>query len=184
VLSLDLYEKTIKSKVIYSGRILTLNVDTVLTPKGATAQREIVKHPGAVAIVPVDSDNCIYLVRQFRKPVESELLEIPAGKIEKGETAEKCALRELVEEIGMSAGKLNYITGFFTSPGFSNEILHLFMAMNLKPVKYHSTDEDEFIEIKKFPIAETIKMIIDGHIKDSKTITGILLADKLLREGD
>lgn len=181
---MDLYEKTIDTKVIYNGNIITVNIETVLTPNGYTAQREIVKHPGAVAVVPVDEDGHVYFVRQFRKPVESITLEIPAGKIEKGETTEECARRELVEEIGLYPEKLEYITGFFTSPGFSDEVLHLFIARDLKQEKAQTSDGDEFIEVQKIPLAEAVKMAVDGRLKDSKTIIGVLIADRLLKKGN
>ena len=166
-------EKTVERKSIYKGRIINLRVDKVLLPDGREAFREIVEHPGAVAVVPVLPDGKIVLVSQFRKPVEETLLEIPAGKLESGEDAEKCAERELEEETGFRAGKLEKLASFFPSPGFSDERIHLFEAGELqKGIK--NTEHDEFIEVVCLTVPEILKLIREGKIKDAKTIIGIL----------
>ncbi|MGI6713022.1 MAG: NUDIX hydrolase [Bacillota bacterium] len=166
-------EKTIKSKYIYQGKIVSLRKDKVILPNGKTAEREIVEHGGAVAIVPINKDGNIILVKQFRKPLEQETIEIPAGKLNPGENPEKCALRELQEEIGYTAEKLEYKFSYYTSPGFCNEILHLFFASNLKESK-KPCDEDEIIEITQVSLQKALHMIMKGEIIDGKTITGIL----------
>lgn len=166
-------EKTLESKEIYNGKIVNLRVDKVELSNGNTSSREIVEHPGAVCILPVKEDGRIVLVSQFRKPVEETLLELPAGKLEKGEEPEKCAFRELVEETGYRAGKLEFMFSFYTSPGFSNEILHLFMATDLTPGE-SNPDDDEMVEVVEIDLKKAVNMIYKGQIKDSKTAIGIL----------
>ncbi len=174
-------EKTIERKFVYEGRIINLRIDKVVLPDGREALREVVEHPGAVAVVPVLPDGRIILVRQFRKPVEKVLLEIPAGKLEKGEDAESCGLRELEEETGFRAGKISKILECFPSPGFSNECIHLFEAGELQEGK-KNLQEDELIETVFLSVPEILKLIKSGEIKDSKTIIGILISiDSSLR---
>ncbi|MBU5437568.1 NUDIX hydrolase [Tissierella sp. MSJ-40] len=174
-------EKTMKSEKIYEGKILNLRIDTVELPDKKYSKREIVEHPGAVAIVPVTDDNCIILVKQFRKPVEKSLLEIPAGKLEINEEPRETANRELKEETGYVSNKMEYLFEFFTSPGFSNEKMHLFLATGL--VEGDAVPEsDEFIEVIKVNIDDLMKMIDRGEIVDSKTIVGIFMAKKYLSE--
>lgn len=169
-------EKTIHSKRIYNGRIINLRVDEVILPNGKKTIREIMEHPGAVAIVPLLSDKRVILIEQFRKAVERIILEIPAGKLERGETPLSCAKRELVEETGYQAGKLKKIISFYPSPGFTTEIIHIFVATNLKrQYKKMNLDEDEFLEIKIVKLNKAIEYIEQGKIKDSKTIIGLLL---------
>ena len=170
-------EKTVEQKSVYKGRIINLRVDKVLLPNGRKALREIVEHPGAVAVVPVLPDERIVLVRQFRKPVEESLLEIPAGKLEKGESAETCAMRELEEETGFRAGKLEKILKFLPSPGFSDECIHLFKATELQKGR-KNTEDDELIEQVFLSVSETVKLIEEGKIKDGKTIIGILIVER------
>jgi len=165
-------EKTLDSRIIYEGKIIKVRVDRVLLPNNREATREVVEHPGAVSVIPIKDGNVIF-VKQFRKPVEEELLEIPAGKLEKGEDINECVKRELQEETGYIAENIRYITSFYTSPGFSNEIMHLFVAENLKKT-VANTDEDEFIEIEEIPIGSISDIIKMGKIKDSKTLIGLL----------
>ena len=167
-------EKTVEEKSIYKGRIINLRVDKVALPNGREALREIIEHPGAVAVVPVLPDGRIVLVRQFRKPVEETLLEIPAGRLEEGEDAESCALRELEEETGFRAGKLEKILKFFPSPGFSDECIHLFKATELQKCR-KNTEADELIEEVFMSVSEILKLIQEDKIKDGKTIIGILI---------
>jgi len=172
-------EKTIHSEMIFQGKMINLRVDTVQLPDEKVATREIIEHPGAVAIIPITSDNKIIMVRQYRKPVEDFLLEIPAGKLEYNEKTELCARRELEEETGYSAERMEYLFSFYSTPGFSNEIMHLFIAQKLiqgetKP------DEDEYLSIECYSLNELLEMIFNGRIKDSKTIIGILAAKEHL----
>ena len=166
-------EVTTSRKNIYMGKVVNLHVDEVVLCNGKMAKREIVEHSGAVAILPIINKDRIFLIRQFRKPIENELIELPAGKLEKGEDPEECAIRELEEEIGYKAGKLQKLTSIYTSPGFANEIIHIYLALDLIKTKINR-DEDEFMDILELSIDEAEKMIGDGRITDGKTIVGIL----------
>ncbi|QZY56822.1 NUDIX hydrolase [Crassaminicella profunda] len=172
-------EITIKSNKIFDGKMINLRVDTVLLPGEKKATREIVEHPGAVAIVPITEDNKIVMVKQFRKPVDSILLEIPAGKIDKNEKPLTCAIRELKEETGYEAKDIKFLFSFYTSAGFSNEVIHLYLAKDLISGEA-CPDEDEYIELEYIGINELVEMIYDGKIKDSKTIMAILAVKDLL----
>lgn len=171
---MEFYEKTLSSKEIFSGKIVNLRVDKVQLPNGKVSTREIIQHPGAVAIVALTQEGDVLMVKQYRKAPESALLEIPAGKLEENEAKEDCAQRELMEETGYYANDIEYVTSFYTSPGFTNELIHLFFAKNIMPRKMQG-DEDEYIELKYIPLKNAISKIYEGEIKDSKTITGLLL---------
>ncbi len=172
-------EKTMKSDKLYEGKLLNLRIDTVELPDKKYSKREIVEHPGGVAVIPITSDNCIVLVKQYRKAVEKFLLEIPAGKLELNEEPRETAIRELKEETGYIAGKVEYLLEFYTSPGFSNEKIYLFIATDLIPGDME-LDAGEFIEIEKHNIHDLVKMVDRGEIIDSKTIIGIEFAKKYL----
>jgi ADP-ribose pyrophosphatase len=174
-------EKTMKSDKVYEGKIVNLRIDTVELPDKKYSKREIVEHPGAVGLIPITEDNCVVLVKQFRKPVEKFLLEIPAGKLELNEEPRETAIRELKEETGFEAGKIEYLLEFYTSPGFSNEKIHLFLATDL--IEGEATpDSGEFVEKVKISIEDLLKMVDRGEIVDSKTIIGINLADKYINK--
>lgn len=168
-------EDKIDGQVVYKGKIVDLKVDRVLLPNGKEAKREVVVHKGAVAIAAVTPDQEIILIRQFRYPAGEILWEIPAGKLEIGEDPEDCAKRELAEETGYGARVWKKLSTFYTSPGFSDEIMHLYLATDLYPKKLNA-DDDEFIEIYKIPYARAAEMIIGQEIRDCKTISGILMA--------
>lgn len=168
-------EKTLASRLIYTGKILGLRVEQVELPNGKTGQREVVTHPGAVAIAAVTHKGELVLVRQYRKPVEKELLEIPAGKLDPGEDPLVCAQRELKEETGYQAGRWELISRYFTSPGFSNEVMYFYRATELK-ASQPDPDEDEFIEAELVPSTKAREMVQNGQIEDAKTIIGILMA--------
>ncbi len=173
-MDLDYFERTLKSDNIYDGKILKLDVETVLLPNNNTTIREIVRHPGAVAILPINYDNEIYFVKQYRKALDMELLEVPAGKLEKNEIPYECALRELQEEIGFAAKNLTLLGSFYSSPGFSNEIIYIYKAEDLTPSKL-AADEDEFINVVKLSAEESVKMLSKGLIKDAKTAIALSL---------
>lgn len=165
-----LEEKTISSEPIFSGKIITLQVDEVELPNGRTSKREIVKHPGAVAILPITNDNNIVMVEQFRKPLERTIVEIPAGKLEKGEEPRETAIRELEEETGYECDSLEWLISFYTSPGFADEIVHLYIARGLKKKKDAATlDEDEFVNLLEVSLEEAIQLIKEQKIYDAKT---------------
>lgn len=172
-------EKTMKSDKLYEGKLLNLRIDTVELPDKKYSKREIIEHPGAVSILPVTDDNCVILVKQYRKAVEKSLLELPAGKIELNEEPGETAKRELKEETGFSANKIEYLLEFYTSPGFTNEKVYIFLATDLNKGETEF-DDGEFIETVKIQIDDLMKMIDRGEIVDSKTIIGIQLAKKIL----
>ncbi len=173
-------EITVKENRIYDGMVISLNVDTVKLPNGNEALRELVHHPGGVGVVAVDGDGYVYLVEQFRKPYNSLMLEIPAGKLDKGkEDTEAAARRELSEETGLEAEKMQFIGEFYPSVGYTDENLRLFIATGLSFKESHP-DEDEFVSCRKIHITEAVKMIMSGEIKDGKTIAAILKTKILL----
>ncbi|PLT28418.1 ADP-ribose pyrophosphatase [Peribacillus deserti] len=167
----NLEEKTIATTQIFSGRIVSLQVDKVELPDGKTSTREIVKHPGAVAIIAITPENKIVLVEQYRKPMERTLVEIPAGKLEKGEDPLITAVRELEEETGYECEKMEYLTGFYTSPGFADELIHVYLATGLnKKENAASLDEDEFVEILEVTREEMEQLMKEQKIYDAKTV--------------
>lgn len=168
-------EKTIYTNHIFKGNIISVQVDDVLLPDGNQSTREIVKHPGAVAIIAVTKAGKIVLVKQYRKPLERSIIEIPAGKIEENEEAEITALRELEEETNYTTNKLTYVTSFYTSPGFANEIIHLYFTNDLKPLHYNvAGDDDEFLEVVELSLEEAEQYIKDQKIYDAKTMYAIM----------
>ena len=173
-----MWERTIAREIKYAGKIITVRVDKVELPDGRTASREVVEHPGAAAVLAVNKAKEAYFVRQFRKAVEKELLEIPAGKLEAGEAPHICAARELAEEVGMAAGDLRLLATFYSSPGFTAEKLYVYLATGLHPVS-PSAEEDEFLEPVRLPLAEAVRMARTGEIVDAKTLIALLLAADL-----
>ena len=173
-------EKEIETKRIFKGRLLGLRVDTVELPNGKRSTREIVEHPGAVAIVAVTDDKEMVLVRQYRKATGEVLIEIPAGVPLAGEKGEEAARRELEEETGYHARKISSLWDGYTSPGYSDEMIHYFLAQEMNMMKQH-TDEDEFVEVVLVDIEAALDLAKTGRIKDNKTLIGIMLADKFLK---
>ncbi|SJZ61940.1 NUDIX hydrolase [Selenihalanaerobacter shriftii] len=172
-MSQSLIEEKLKSTEIYEGRILNLKIDDIKLPNDKKAKREIIEHAGGVAIVPYMKDTKeVIMVRQFRNPMEKVLLEIPAGMLEIKEEPKMAARRELEEETGYKTGDLKRIGSFYTSPGFCDEKIHLYLAQNLS--KYEqNTDTDEFIEIVKLSIDELKEKLYTSEMMDAKTIIGI-----------
>jgi ADP-ribose pyrophosphatase len=167
-------EKILSSKPIYKGRILTLRVDTVRTADGRKSTREIVEHEDCVGVVAVDADDNVLLVNQFRLPPDKELLEIPAGGIDPGEDAATAVIREMQEETGMRPQKVERLTGYYLSPGFCNEYLHLYLATDLVPDPL-SAEDTAGIEVVRVPVAQIPELISSGKIEDSKSIAGLLM---------
>lgn len=173
-------EKVISSKTVYKGAKLTLRLDTVETKNGDAREREIVEHPGAIVVVPVDADGRIHFVRQFRMATGEWLLELPAGTLEKGESPDDCARRELIEEIGQRAGALENLGGFYAAPGYSSEYLHCYLATGLSQ-ETAEADEDEEIEVVRLTVEEAWNLAAKGEIRDAKSLAGLLLAQSHLR---
>lgn len=165
-------ERTIKSEMIYEGRILNLRLDTVELPNQKYSKREIVEHSKAVCIIPV-KDGKVFFVKQFRKAIEKVIFELPAGLVEVNEEPRAAAIREMREEIGYNAHQVEYLFDGYSSPGFTDEKTLYFLAQDL----YHDplvTDEDEFLEVTEVAMEEALRMVLDGEIEDAKTIIGIL----------
>lgn len=167
------FEKVLSSKEIYQGRILKLRVDTVLTADGHKSTREIVAHEPCVGVVAVDNEGNVLLVNQYRSPLGKELLEIPAGGIDKGEKPATAVIREMREETGLKPGKVERLTGFYLSPGFCDEYMHLFLAKDLVPAPLSAEDTAD-IEVVKVPAEQIPELIFSGKIEDSKSVAGLL----------
>ena len=159
----------------YMGKIVNLRVDTVRMPTGRLTTREIAEHSHSVCVVPIDQHNNVLMVRQYRKPAETDLLEVPAGGIEEHETANEAVLRELQEEIGYTAGKLVLLSSFWVAPGWSTEYMYAYLATELTPANL-AGDDDENIDVVTVPLEEVIGLIEEGEIQDAKSIASLLLA--------
>lgn len=179
---MELKETTLSSKLVYDGGLLKVYYDTVELVNGGTSWREIIRHPGAVVMVPVDDEGSVYLVRQFRYPYGRVLLEVPAGKLEWGEDPFDAAQRELEEEIGARAEQWTPMGEMLPTPGFCDELQHVYLARGLTFGESHP-DEDEFLEPVKLPMEEAVAMAVDGRLEDSKTVAAILRAWHLM-EGE
>jgi ADP-ribose pyrophosphatase len=185
----DLTEQVVGSKTIYSGKYLTFRIDTVERTDGSRAEREVVGHPGAVAILAVDDAERVLMVRQYRAPAARILLESPAGTLDIDpdsgaiEDPNLAAPRELEEETGYRAGSLRLLTSFWTAPGFATELMHLYLATDLRPADDNriGPDEDERLELEHVPVSEALAAIERGEIADAKSILGLLWLDGLRR---
>lgn len=159
-------------KNIYKGKVVVLNVDRVTLPNGATVDLEVIRHPGAAAIVPMKDDGTVILIRQFRHAVGGFIYEIPAGKLHPGEDPHDCAARELEEEIGYRATSFELLTSIFTAPGFVDEVIHIYKGTGLTKGR-QKLDHDEVLNVVELPIEKAIAQIQDGTIRDGKTIVGL-----------
>lgn len=165
-----LKETTKSSEKLFSGRIIDLYLEEVELPNGKTSTREIIKHPGAVAVIAITKENKIVMVQQYRKAMEHVLVEIPAGKLEKGESPEVTAKRELEEETGYTTDSLQHLISFYTSPGFADELVHLYFTEELQILTEKAElDEDEFVDVLEVTLEEAQQMIDDQRIFDAKT---------------
>lgn len=172
---MELNEKTLTSELVYDGRLLKVYRDTVELVNGRTSWREVIRHPGAVVVVPIDNEGRIHLVRQFRYPYGKAILEVPAGKLERGEEPFPAARRELSEEIGAEAEEWTEMGEMLPTPGFCDERQHVYLARGLTFGQTHP-DEDEFLEQVTLPLEEAVAMAVDGRLEDSKTVAAILRA--------
>ena len=177
----NIMETTVESRRVFDGLILHIDHLTNRLPNGRLAQREAARHIGAVAIIPVDAEGCVWLVRQFRACIDQVLLEIPAGKLDfAGEDRLSAAKRELSEETGLTARTWTHLTDLFTAPGFSDERISLYLARDLEPGERHP-DDDEFLNTQRVPLAEAVAAAARGEINDAKTLCALLMAEKLCR---
>ena len=170
---------TLKSETVYRGKAFDVHRDLVQLPNGNQTWLDIVDHPGAVTLVPVDSAGQIYFVRQYRHSTGGEILELPAGTIDAGEEPEACALREIREETGMSASHLDRIGEFFLAPGYSTEYMVVYLATGLQPSPL-AGDEDEFIHVEALSGARAYELVAEGRIQDAKTLAALFLAQPYL----
>jgi len=181
-MSNDYTEKLVSSHTGYAGKLLTLKEDKVALPDGSTGTREYVLHQGAAMVIPLFKDGSVLLERQFRYPLRAHFLELPAGKIDPGEDPSATARRELLEETGYSAVHWRHLTTLYPCVGYSNERIELFLARDLKH-EGHPGEDGEFLECVRFTLDEALELIVAGEINDSKTVLGLLWADKL-RKGE
>jgi ADP-ribose pyrophosphatase len=168
----------LNSKRVYNGRVISLDVDTVRFPDDSVGELEMIRHPGAAAVVPFASDPfgkdpTILLIEQYRYATNGPLIEIPAGRLNPGEDPRVCAERELLEEVGVKAGRVERLTTIWTTPGFTDERIHLFWAADLTADK-HAREPDEFIEVTPKPLSEVLALVRSGEICDAKTCLAIL----------
>lgn len=169
-----LREKTLASKEIYNGNIIKVSLDEVELPNGHKSKREIVRHPGAVAIIALTDDKKLLLVRQYRKPLDMIIYEIPAGKLEPGEKPLDCAKRELEEETGFKSDSIKHIQSFYTSPGFADEIVHVYYTDRLEKLENSpGLDDDEFLDLLEVTLGEAGKLIEENKIYDAKTVYAV-----------
>jgi ADP-ribose pyrophosphatase len=171
--------KLISTERVYTGRLLKIDRDRVELPNGGTTDLEMVRHPGASAVVPFVTDHDILLVRQFRYAAKGFIYEVPAGTLQKGEAPEACAAREVQEEVGHKAGRFEHLASIYTTPGFTDEVIHLYIARDLAPVP-QNLDDDEVLTVERVRFTEAIDMIRDGRLVDAKSICALLLAQDRL----
>ena len=170
------------SRQIYKGTVVDLRLEEVALPNGVTVQLEMIYHPGAAAVVALDDESGVTLIHQFRHAAGGFIWDIPAGKLESGETPSQCAARELQEEAGLAARELVHLGSIFTAPGFCNERIHLFLARQLRPVE-PQLEADEVLSVQRVPFSHALAMIRNGEIQDAKSIAGLHLAAEHLRAG-
>lgn len=178
---MDCTEKRLDGEIKYQGVIVKVRLDRAELCNGKVVRREVVEHPGGVTILPVDENGLCAMVRQFRYPFGRVLLEAPAGKLEPGEDPRLCAERELSEETGYTADEWTDLGACLTSPGFSSEVLHIYLARGLHAGKSHP-DEDEFLNVEKIPLSQLVDMVMRNEIDDAKTAIAVLKADRLLNK--
>jgi ADP-ribose pyrophosphatase len=190
--SADLTERVVDSRVVHKGHYMEFRVDTIERADGTRGQRDIVGHPGAVAMLAIDDADCVLMVRQFRLAAGGVLLEIPAGTLDVDpstggvEDPEIASRRELEEETGYRARSWRRLASFWTAPGFATELMHLYLATDLEPVEEGrlGPDEDEHLELERVPVADALAMAERGEIRDAKSLVALLWLDRLRRTGN
>lgn len=176
---MHLDEKTLNSDIIYEGVIFTITHDIVKLENGNKAVRDVLLHNGGVCVIPVTDKNEIFLVKQFRYPFHTTTIEVPAGKLEKGENHAECGRRELMEETGCTCDEYIYLGEMLPTPAYNSEITYMYMAKGLHFEK-QNLDPDEFLDVEKIPLADAVKLVMDGKIRDGKTQIAILKAARIL----
>jgi len=171
--------RVIASEILFSGRVFKVRKDHVVLEDGRESSVDVVVHPGAVALIPVDSVNQLWFVRQYRHASGGELLELPAGTLERGEAPEECAERECQEEIGMSPGRLEHLGGFFLAPGYSTEFLEVYLASELRPGP-RPPDADEQLQVEKLSLGRVAELLRRGELRDAKSLASLTLAGQRL----
>ena len=174
-------ETTLTSKNLFTGKVLTLTLDTVALDNGSEASREVIRHKGACCVIPLTDDGKVICVKQYRYPYAEELIEIPAGKLDPGESPETCARRELKEETGAAAEKLTYLGCYYGSPAILDERIHMYLAEDLTFGEQH-LDEDEFLSVEAYPIETLVNLILEGKIPDGTTQAAVLRAYLMRKE--
>jgi ADP-ribose pyrophosphatase len=174
-------ERVLESRHVFEGRVVSVRVDTVELADGQRATRDVVEHDPVVAIVPFVSEEEVLLVRQYRLPVQATLLEVPAGGVDGGESVEEAAQRELGEECGLRAGRLDRLGAFYVSPGFCDELVHVFLARDLEAATGLAPDEDERLEVVRVSLSEALGLVREGEIRDAKSVIGLTWAWAKLR---
>ncbi len=175
----DLREHPLTNETVYRGKVFRIESLTVRLPDGKTAGRDVLRHNGGACVVPLDADRNVHLVRQFRVAIGQETLEIPAGKLEPREDPLSCATRELLEETGLTAGRIEPLSAILTTPGYSDEKLFLYLATELSQGD-SCADEGEFLKVEVHPFEDCLRMVDDGTILDSKTVVGLLATARRL----
>ncbi len=179
----DLWEKKTSGKTLFTGKVVTLEVDEIALPNGHSSVREVARHCGGVAVLALSEEGNVTLVEQFRYPMDEIILELPAGKLDPTDSGEENHLlgakRELEEETGLRAEKYTYLGYFLPSPGFTDEILHMYLAEGLSQVEAHP-DEDEFLNVVTLPFEKVVEMVMSGEIVDGKTLATVLKVKVLL----
>lgn len=179
---MELSEKTLDSKTIFDGRILHVTLDEIELPDGRKSKREVVNHPGGVTVAALDENNCLLFVRQFRYPYKEVVLELPAGKLEKGTTPLENGRRELFEETGAVGYSYISLGQVYPSPGYTSEIIHMY-ACKIETLGKNNPDEGEFLNVEKIPLDKAVEMVLNNQIPDAKTQIAVLKTAMLLNSG-
>lgn len=177
---MELFEKTLSKDYKYNGKIINMRVDEAELENGKTAIREVVEHSGGVCVAALDEENCLLMVKQFRYPYGEVLLEIPAGKRERGEEPLECGKRELEEETGYTAEKFTDLGKLYPTPAYVDEVIYMYYAENLSKTCQH-LDDDEFLKVERIPFDDAVKMVMNGEIRDAKTQVAILKLKELIK---
>lgn len=176
---MHLQEKKVSSEIKYNGIIFTITQDVAELENGNLAKRDVLHHSGGVCVIPVTDNNEIYLVKQFRYPFQTITTEVPAGKLNPGESHAECGKRELLEETGCTCREYTYLGEMYPTPAYDTEITHIYLARGLE-FENQNLDEDEFLDVIKIPLSEAVKLVMDGKLKDGKTQIAILKAARIL----